>query len=217
MTDVTVSLVVGLVLATVLALATPLILRALPPPEDAALGWSYATACTGWFAPIVGVTSGITLVGALCRAPPGARPAWAVLATLGVLLAGIDARTGYLPKRLCWVAIALAAVAVGVGATVTGDWTMPVTSAAAGALGWAILLLVWRLSRSLGFGDVRLAGLVGLVAGTIGVTQALGGIAVGAVLAAVAGVVRAFVTRRAASYPFGPFLVAGPFVVLMLC
>jgi len=209
-------LVLALVIAAGLAAGTPVILRVLAPPDDTEPGWSYAHACGRHFAPVVGGATGIALAIAFCFAPAPTRPAWGVLGTLGVLLGAIDARTGYLPRRLTWLAAALAGIGACCGAWMSGEWLIAAQAFAGGAIGCAILWAVWRVARGMGFGDVRLAALIGLVAGTGGIMRALGGIAVGAILAAAAGILRSSTGRGHEPYPFGPFLVAGPFLVLVL-
>ena len=203
-------------LAAGFAACAPMIVRGLCPPADVEPGWSYRAAAGRWLIPATRVASAAALLMGFWLAPVPARPAWAVLGTLGVLLGVIDARTGYLPKRLCWVATGLAAAGVGIGAAAWGGWQLAANAAAGSALAGAVMWLVWRRSHGLGFGDVRLAILIGAVAGTGGALQALWAIAAGALLAVGAGTVRQLAGRRDGPYPYGPFLVAGPFIVLLL-
>ena len=202
--------------AALFAACAPAIVRVLRAPDDVEPGWSYRAACGRWLAPTVGAVSTLALLIVAWLAPAPTRPAWAVLGTLGVLLGAIDARTGYLPKRLCWTATGLAAVGVVVGAATWGGWGIAFGAAAGCGLAMAIVWLVWRVSRGMGFGDVRLAAFIGLVAGTGGVMRAMWAIAAGALLAVAGGIVRQLVGGRGGPYPYGPFLVAGPFVVLVL-
>ncbi len=77
-------------------------------------------------------------------------------------------------------------------------------------------VLWWVHSAGLGFGDVRLAGLLGLALGHLGWAELVVGIYAGFVLLAVPGLVLALVRRDRAllrtAYPFGPFLAAGALV-----
>ncbi len=203
------------VLAGAMTIGTPAIVRALPAPDDAEPGWSYTEACGGRFRLVVGGVSFTVLMLSFCFFAAPTRLAWAVLGTLGVLLAAIDQRTGYLPKRLTWTAVALAALAVGIGAAWWHDVTIVWQAGAGGLVAGGVMWAVWRLSRGLGFGDVRFAILVGLVAGADGVAHGLWALAAGALLAVAAGLVRGFMRRRG-SYPFGPFLMAGPFVAAIM-
>ena len=63
----------------------------------------------------------------------------------------------------------------------------------------------------MGFGDVRLAGVIGLATGWLGLGHAFVGFFAGFVLGAVIGIVFMVATGggRKTKIPFGPFLAAG--------
>jgi leader peptidase (prepilin peptidase)/N-methyltransferase len=90
---------------------------------------------------------------------------WVVLATLGVLLAAIDARTSWLPLRLtqiAWLAMAIAAL---MSALLGGSVWVAARALAGAAIAGALYVLVWLISRGgFGFGDVRFAPLLGAAA-----------------------------------------------------
>lgn len=139
------------------------------------------------------------------------------LVPVGVALGVIDAHTHLLPTRLIWPSLAVA-VALGTGAAaLSGDWRRLVAAAVAGALSFVVGHVLWWLHPDgLGYGDVRLAALLGFALGYVDPTTWLVGFYSGLLLFAGVGVVRSARRRdRAAlreSIPFGPFLLAGSLV-----
>ncbi len=130
----------------------------------------------------------------------------------GLLLAVsvIDVRHHKIPNRLVYPAVPLAALVVVAGDLAGGD--LDAVRAAAGFLGYGVALLIVALiaPRGMGMGDVKLAGLIGLVLG--GVALGLVGVAagvgilfggVGALVAVILG------ANRKTRIPFGPFMAAG--------
>jgi leader peptidase (prepilin peptidase)/N-methyltransferase len=90
--------------------------------------------------------------------------------------------------------------------------------AAAGALAAVYAVLWFARPTGLGLGDVKLAGIIGLVAGALGVqatiTAGMAGYLFGAVYA-----VGLLVTRRAtrgSEFPFGPFMLAGALAAVLV-
>ncbi|HMR48510.1 MAG TPA: A24 family peptidase [Arachnia sp.] len=143
--------------------------------------------------------------------PPAAWPLWVPYLALGAPLVYVDLRTTYLPivlHRLARTAMLIALIPLAV--------LLP--SAALAAILGAVVFrglfwLVWRFSRSFGFGDVRLAALMGAVAAPSGIGSALAALFLGTLMGAVAGLVHALVRRRRggpASFAYGPWLWLGP-------
>jgi leader peptidase (prepilin peptidase)/N-methyltransferase len=136
---------------------------------------------------------------------------------LMVVLAVIDIRHRIIPNRLVYPSLlAFAAYIVVVGLLGGG---LDVIRAAIGMLayGGALLVVAFISPRGMGMGDVKLAALIGLVLGSLGlryVTVAAGvGIllgGVGAIVALIAG------ASRKNAIPFGPFLTAGALVAAFL-
>jgi leader peptidase (prepilin peptidase)/N-methyltransferase len=136
---------------------------------------------------------------------------------LMVALAIIDLRHRIIPNRVVYPSLlAFAAYIVVVGLAGGG---LDVIRAGIGMLAYGgVLLLVAIVSpKGMGMGDVKLAALIGLVLGSVGlryVTVAggagvlLGG--VGAIVALSAG------ASRKNAIPFGPFLAAGALVAAFL-
>ena len=131
---------------------------------------------------------------------------------LGLLfaLSVIDIRHHKIPNRLVYPAILLSAAWVVVADLAGSKLSSP--SAGIGFLAYGVGLLIVALisPRGMGMGDVKLAALVGLVVGSLGLDHVavaaglgilLGGI--GAIVALVAG------AGRKTPIPFGPYLAAG--------
>jgi leader peptidase (prepilin peptidase)/N-methyltransferase len=132
------------------------------------------------------------------------------LVPLGVALAVIDWRTRLLPTRLIAPAYAVTLAAILVVWLV--DSREPADLVRTG-LGWLVygglFFVLWFIyPRGLGYGDVRLSGVLGLALGWVGWGELLLGIWDGLLLGGVLGGLLSLVTRRR-DYPFGPFMLVG--------
>ena len=132
------------------------------------------------------------------------------LVPLGVALAVIDWRTRMLPTRLIAPAYAVTIVAILVAWLADGRHLADLERA---ALGWLVyggmFFLLWFIyPRGLGYGDVRLSGVLGLALGWVGWSELLLGIWNGLLLGGIVGGLLALLTRRR-DYPFGPFMLVG--------
>jgi leader peptidase (prepilin peptidase) / N-methyltransferase len=141
-----------------------------------------------------------------------ALPAYLYLAAITVALALIDVDVKRLPNAIVLPSYLVGSVLlVGAGA-VDGNWA----AVARGLLGMAALFafyfglsIVYR--GGMGFGDVKLAGVLGLYLGWLGWSSLLVGTFAGFVLGGLAGAVL-LLTRRAGgktAIPFGPAMLAG--------
>ena len=171
-----------------------------------------------------GLRWGAALASALAAFVIGAALGWAwglcfvlVLCPVGVALAVIDWRTHLLPTKviapLYGVVIALVLVAV-IGARAPG--------ALLGAfVGWVIYGLffftLWFFSRGqMGYGDVRLSGVLGIVLGALGLETFFVGMLGGALLGALASVVTWLAKGRKAQFAYGPYMLLGVLVGVVL-
>ncbi|AQP47468.1 hypothetical protein BW730_08140 [Tessaracoccus aquimaris] len=139
---------------------------------------------------------------------------WVPYLAFGVPLVAVDLRTTFLPTalwRLCLVAMLVGLVPV---ALTSPPLALGVGLGAA-ALG-AFFYLAWRLGRGMGFGDVRLAVLVGAVAGTSGVMGVASAALLGTALGAVQALVRVALRRGTGAFAYGPALYAGPFAAQLV-
>jgi leader peptidase (prepilin peptidase)/N-methyltransferase len=83
---------------------------------------------------------------------------------------------------------------------------------------WLFFFVVWFVNpRGLGFGDVRLAALNGLMTGYVGIGNAVLAIMLGLLFGAVAGISLMALRKkgRREAIPFGPFLALGAYVAVM--
>lgn len=131
---------------------------------------------------------------------------------LGVLLAFtvIDVRHRIIPNRLLYpfflVSVAYLAVARLAGAPVD------LADSAIGCLGYGggLLLVALISPRGMGMGDVKLAGLVGLVLGALGGRYVVVAAGVGILVGGVAAVVALAAGRsRKSGLPYGPSIALG--------
>lgn len=140
------------------------------------------------------------------------------LVPVGVALAVIDWRTRLLPTKVIAPSYAVVLTLCALATVLRGD---PSDLVRAG-WGWVVsggtFLLLWLVHpRGMGYGDVRLSGVLGIALGYLGWGQLLVGVYAGFLLGGLGGVLLAalrLVDRRA--YPFGPFMLVGA-VVGILC
>jgi len=183
------------------------------PPEPYAdiarlpgLGWKSAVAAAVAGA-LVGVALGWTWALVL----------WVPLVPVSVALAVVDWRTRLLPTAVIRPTYAALVVLVLLGWAVTGDSDTVVRA----ALGWLVagglFAILWFIyPRGLGYGDVRLAGLLGIALGWVGWGTLLVGVYAGFLLGGVIGgllAVLKIVERK--GVPFGPFMLLGALVGLL--
>ncbi len=134
----------------------------------------------------------------------------------------IDLRTYRLPDRIVLPSIAVAVVALGMLAVVDGT-TDHLTYAFVGALIYFGVLLVAHLisPRGMGFGDVKLAVLLGLAVGWLGtdlegaVRLVLWSMLLGFASGSIAGILLLVIRRRNVPFPFGPFLAFGTIATVL--
>ena len=140
------------------------------------------------------------------------------LGVLGVALAAIDIRIQRLPDRLTLPAYPVLIVLLAVAALAGHDLSA-LGRALLGGLAMAAGYLLLGLVRpgQLGGGDIKLAGLAGLVLGWLGWRAVLYGAALGFVLAGVASLVL-LATRRVtmrSTVSFGPYLLGGALLAIL--
>ncbi len=211
----------------------PAVVSRLPQPDVASLHLPEGEEPPPSYA-AVAATPGLMLRTALLGALAAGLLAWSVgpepalvglvaVVPVAVALGVVDLRTRLLPKVLVLPAtgllVAVAAVAALLGGPAEVDALVRslVGLVAARTAYW----LLWFLrSAGLGFGDVRLAAMVGAGLGQLGWAELLFGLYAGSLVFGVLGALRALVRRdrsllRAVS-PFGPFLLIGALLGVLL-
>lgn len=202
-------LVVAAALPVLLA-TRPLLVRLPEPaePEGKSLYGALPTrrfvvTCTALAAGCAAVV-GVTL-------PVATWPLWWVLCAPALVLVAVDARTTWLPltlTRVVWAAT-LGATTL---ATILGGAPL-LGRSAAGAVAAALLYLVlWWLSRGgLGFGDVRLAPVLGAASAAVGWPTLFTSLLLGSLVGAAVGVVLAL-RGRPGAFAYAPSMLAGAFL-----
>jgi leader peptidase (prepilin peptidase)/N-methyltransferase len=160
-----------------------------------------------------------TVLGVLAGHAAGwsaALPAFVALAMLATPLLLVDARDHRLPDRLVLPAAAGALALLTVAAAVRADWAALLRAVAAAAVVFAIFCIAAVLSpSSLGFGDVKLAGLLALYLGWLSWGHVFYGIFAGFVLGALVAVVM-LASRRVSlksHIALGPALITGALLI----
>ena len=141
-----------------------------------------------------------------------ALPAFLVVMAGLVAISAVDLELFIVPNRILYPTLFAAAPLLMAAAAVDGDWNGARTAAIGGALGWGLLLVIHLVSPAgMGFGDVRLAGLIGMMLGWLSLGHVLVGLFLAFASAAVLGVglIALGVKGRKDKVPFGPFLAAG--------
>jgi len=148
----------------------------------------------------------------------GARVGWhpallflLYLVPVCVALAVIDWRTRYLPTRLVAPSYVVVGVLVVLASLLTSDWGALRSSAIGWVTAYAFFALLWLLpGGGMAYGDVRLAGVLGMALGWLGLPELFLGLYTGFLLGGVVGLVlsrlRVFHHRHT---PFGPHMVLG--------
>ncbi len=163
--------------------------------------------------PAVELGTAVVFTLTACRIGPHADlPAHLVAVAGFVALSVIDVQTKRLPDLVVFPSIVLTALGF-VATALIDDRSGDLGRAGIGAAAAFGALLVVHLVRpdGMGFGDVKLALLCGLVLGWHGLADVVVGIYGGFVLGAIVGValIASGRVRRGVTIPFGPFLAAG--------
>ncbi|MGP4094569.1 prepilin peptidase [Nonomuraea sp. KM90] len=139
-------------------------------------------------------------------------PPYVCLAVIGVALAVIDWRTSTLPDAITLPAYPVAALAL----LPTGE--LPRALAGGAVLAGVYGLLWFARPDALGFGDVKLAGLIGMASAALGWPALVAAAFCGQLLGAVYGVALLLTGRgnRHTQFPFGPFMLLGALTTLCL-
>jgi len=196
----------------------PWLLRRIPEPilEEGETKPLYAELAGPRAAYWCGASAAVT--GGLLGWTLGTSPAlvaWLILAVVGAVLGYIDTRTRYLPSAIIWPSYVLVGVALVIASAVSGEWVSLRRAAIAGVIGFGVFYLLWYVfPRGVGFGDVRLSGLLSMALGWLGwgelVTGLYGGFFLGAVIGVVLTLAKVF--KRRQLFPFGPFMLVGALI-----
>lgn len=149
----------------------------------------------------------------------------AVLAFIfgGVLLAVIDWKVQRLPRRIVFSTLAAVAGGLVFAAVASQDWRALGTAVLGAGLLSGSFFLIWLVTTHLtgmvmlGFGDVRLAAVLGLLLGWYGLPFVLYGALSGHLFTLAIVVIMSLRHRRLhMRYSFGPPLIAGTLAVVLM-
>lgn len=146
-----------------------------------------------------------------------ALPAFLYLGAVGIALAAIDIDTHRLPDAIVKPSYAVATVLLGGAAALDRDAAALARVALGGmALGAFYLLLAFVNPRGMGWGDVKLSGVLGMYLGWLSWGSVLVGGFLGFLLGGLIGSALMLVGRagRKSKIPFGPFMIAGVFLAV---
>ena len=145
-------------------------------------------------------------------------PAFLLLAALAPVLTVIDLRWRLLPDPLTLPACPAAALLLAAGALAIPGGARHFLAALAGlAVAWLFFALLALIHPAgLGWGDVKLSGVLGLYLGWLGAAAVAAGLLGAFVLAALAGLglIAAGRATRKSQIPFGPFMLVSAIAVI---
>ncbi|MEV6824722.1 prepilin peptidase [Amycolatopsis sp. NPDC051102] len=167
--------------------------------------------------PLVELGTAVLFALLALRFGPPDLPAFLYFGAIGIALALIDLDCRRLPNAIVLPSYPVLAVLLTASAWYHGDWWSLARAGIGGAALFAFYLaLALAYPAGMGFGDVRLAGILGGVLGYVSWAALLIGAFGGFLLGAIAGVVVLAAGKgdRKTALPFGPFMIAAALVAL---
>jgi leader peptidase (prepilin peptidase)/N-methyltransferase len=146
-----------------------------------------------------------------------ALPGYLVFVAAGIALAAIDLDVLRLPNAIVYPTYVALALLLGGGSLLEGSVEPLIRAAVGGAVLFAFFLaLALAYPKGMGFGDVKLAGVVGAVLGFLSYPAVLIGAFAAFVIGALAGVALMLArgANRKTALPFGPAMISGALVAL---
>ena len=146
-------------------------------------------------------------------------PAFLYLAAIAVALSMIDLDVHRLPDAIVLPSYGVALVLLGLAAALDGTWDQLLRGVLAGLALFAFyFVLVLVYPSGMGFGDVKLAGVLGLYLGWVSWGAVVLGTFAAFLIGAVVGIVVMVAGKggRKTKIPFGPFMFVGAGLALVL-
>lgn len=164
------------------------------------------------------VTGALFAVMAWRLGPSASLPAYLYLTAIGVALSLIDLDVHRLPDAIVLPSYLVLAAMLTAAAASTGEWPSLIRAACGMAILYGVYLSLALIHPAgMGFGDVKLAGVLGLALGWLGWGPLAVGAFLGFLLGGVVGggLMLAGRATRKSGIPFGPFMLAGAGVAVL--
>jgi len=188
------------------------------PDREVLSGWTRADLHPVRAAVLAGLTTALFAGLALRYHDSWVLPAYLVVAAGLVALSVIDFEHFLLPNRIVYPLTIATLALLALAAVGDDDWDVFGRALLAGVAATLALGVLHLVSpRSMGFGDVKLAFVLGLALGWLGWGELVLGLFCGFFAGAVVGLALISLRRRGRKdhVPFGPFLAFGTLVVLL--
>lgn len=168
--------------------------------------------------PIVEALTGVAFaITAVRFGPSSSLPAELIFVAGLIALAAVDLERYLLPRAILYPTLGLVAGALVLTAAITGQWHRLAIAVICSVGAFAVFFLINFIRPAwLGFGDVRLAALLGLALGWMGPWYLFIGFMAANLVGAVIGIalIAAHKARRTTPLPYGVFLAAGSLLAL---
>ena len=171
--------------------------------------------------PVVELTTAVLFLAVTWRMASwdllSALPAYLYFTAMGIALTVIDLRVRRLPNAIVLPSYPVVLALLVLSAAIEGDWQALVRALIGGAVLFGFyFLLAFIYPAGMGFGDVKLAGIIGGVLAYLSWGTLVIGTFLGFFLGAVAGLALMAVKRagRKTAIPFGPWMLAGAMVAV---
>lgn len=147
-------------------------------------------------------------------------PAYLYLGAIGAALTLIDLDVHRLPDLIVLPSYPIVFVLLLVPTVVTGQWDALLRGVLAGLalfVGYLVLALISPGGGGLGFGDVKLAGVLGLLLGWLGWSPAIVSVLAAFIIGGFIALILLLLRRasRSSSIAFGPSMILGAWVALI--
>lgn len=164
------------------------------------------------------LTASLFVAGALRFGFTVALPAYLILFAALVAIAAIDIEHYIIPKLIVYPTLVAGVVLLSAASAWSSTVDHLVRAAIGGVLAFGLLFAIHLVQpRGMGFGDVRLAGLLGFFLGWLGLAHVALGLFLGFLFGGTVGSILLATGRRTRrqAVPFGPFLAAGAIVAVL--